>query len=298
MAMVVITAKRLHHDEARGRERRKFWSPIASPRILRFCAVRYTESRAKHPAGRGQAHRRPGVHQVRTVLGEPPDAVERHLERKKNAGGGDKQHDQRQHLSAPAHAGEELQVADDKVLVTGQKVAQELQHDVVHLLRMEHAANHGQQQDDERKERQGSNMPRPRRHRYAPRSASGNAGWTSRSAGAGRRDRRRPPLRAETSSRESSCACRRFAAVPVRSAVACKSLVSGGLGLWTRGLRGRVQGLAVGTPAARVYCSSIFNRTKAGRRSGIGQPCRRHACFAKPLPKHCDRNTCQKREFL
>jgi hypothetical protein len=73
---------------------------------------------------------------------------------RKDSGRGDQQHDEGQNLSSPFHARQELKVADHKIFVAGQVVAQQLQDNVIHRLRMEDALDHGQQQHNEREERQ------------------------------------------------------------------------------------------------------------------------------------------------
>ena len=70
--------------------------------------------------------------QVAAVLADAPDAVERDFKRKKDTGGGDEQHDDREELGALVGMGEELHVAHDEVLSYRQEVFHHVSDDLFH----------------------------------------------------------------------------------------------------------------------------------------------------------------------
>ncbi len=91
---------------------------------------------------------------ITAVLPDAPDAVERDLQRQKDSGRGDEQHDDRKELRAFVRVGEQLHVAHDEVLPDGEKILHHVADDLLHGARVEDVAADREQQDDEGKERE------------------------------------------------------------------------------------------------------------------------------------------------
>ena len=94
------------------------------------------------------------VLQVGAVLLDAPDAVERDLQRKEDAGRGDEQHDDGDDLRSGVREGKQAHVAHDEVLIVGQEVRHHLADDIGHAGGVKDALREREQKNDEREERE------------------------------------------------------------------------------------------------------------------------------------------------
>ena len=101
-----------------------------------------------------QSQRDDLVANVRAVPGDSPDLIQRDLQRKKNAGGTDQQHDDGKDLRALVRMRQLVHVLHDEVLRGGEEVAHHLADDLLHNARVEDLAGDRQHHHNERKERE------------------------------------------------------------------------------------------------------------------------------------------------
>src|SRR5271170_56608 len=104
--------------------------------------------------GEGQAERDNGVHEIRAVFGDSPDAVEGDFEGQEDSAGGDEECDNGDNLRLAAGVSEQAHVLDDEVLVRRQEVAEHVAEDGFHRGRVKDVPLDGPGHHDEGEERE------------------------------------------------------------------------------------------------------------------------------------------------